>query len=290
MLGLSGLLVRSGTGSEGMGEAFISVDIFEPSNLVCTTCGKTVDPKSMSGEWHTVSAAILCGPVDKVYEAVTLISPVVPCQVADHVNAGYADYMWRDCNGRVVQVERKQWGEVLSGLDRIEDQLRRHRQNQPDARLSLLIEGLVVSQPSGTYPLRETNNGAVWVRDHKSGTEMSRVLPWLYNLSEYVEVYQTSSYIMTCQFLVSAFKQDQKPEKGTFQRYFKQIKFHENPQITRVMGFHPGLGEVKATALINHFVTFWAMISSSPEEMMKVPGIGAKLAVDILRQAGRLDV
>lgn len=203
-----------------------------------------------------------------------------------------ADYRWQGLDGRYTQVERKQWGEVLTSVDAVEDQLRRHMKNQPESRLLFLIEGMIAQDSQGVYTLTPAKDGNVWVRGFRSSTRLSRVYSWLYNASEYVEVFQTMSYEMTCQFLVQAYNQDQKEEHEhkTFNRYFKKTTFHPNPQTLALMGMAPGLGEVKAEALIERFTTVWNVLSASPQALMEVSGIGKGMAYTLLQRIGRPDV
>lgn len=221
-----------------------------------------------------------------------LAAPSCPVGVEVLNERGWADYRWKTVSGDYVQVERKTWPEILASVDAVEDQLRRHRKNQPGARLLFVLEGMVSTDSSGTYSLRSLKDGTLWTRGYKSGTRLSRVYSWLYAASEYVEVFQTFNYEMTVQFLVQAYKHDQKEEadKKTFNRYFKKIVFHPNPMVMQLMGLIPGLGEVKAEALIARFTTVWAVLNADPADLMDVPGIGPRLAHDMLRRIGRFDV
>ena len=77
---------------------------------------------------------------------------------------GFADYMWTTLGNTVVHVERKQWGEVLSGMDKVENQLREHMSKQPKAKLLLLVEGMAISSPVGTVVLKGTQKGSIFVK------------------------------------------------------------------------------------------------------------------------------
>ena len=218
-----------------------------------------------------------------------LMATSVPCCreiLNEHL---WGDYRWRGISGKWTNVERKTWPEILADLNSVEDQLRRHRKNQPEARLIFVLEGMVEEDSSGTYTLQRSKNG-VYVKGYKYSTRLSRILSWLYNASEFVEVFQTFSYEMTCQFLVQAYNQDQKEEHQTFNRYFKKMTFHPSPQVLALMGMAPGLGEVKAEALIEKFATVWNVLNASPRELMEVKGIGDKMALTLLRRVGRIDV
>ena len=52
-----------------------------------------------------------------------LIGQSIPVEVVSLVDTGWGDYRWKDCNGNYVHAERKQWGEILSGMNHVEEQL-----------------------------------------------------------------------------------------------------------------------------------------------------------------------
>jgi ERCC4-type nuclease len=228
-------------------------------------------------------------PIEKF---LTLVMPVVPTVTEALNEALYADYRWLREDGGHTQVERKTWGEILSNVDAVEDQLRRHMKNRPSDRLLFLLEGQIDPQVDGVYVLQKAKQGSVYVHGFRSGTRIARIYAFLYNASEYVEVFQTPNYEATCQFLVQAYKQDQKApeEHHTFSRYFKKVTFYPNPQVMQLMGLLPGLGEVKCEALIAKFTTVWNVLNASPRELQSVPGIGPTLSTNLLRRIGRTDV
>lgn len=228
-------------------------------------------------------------PTDKFLK---FVAPVVDTTVEALNEALCADYRWRTNSGRHTQVERKTWGEILANVDAVEDQLRRHMKNRPDDRLLFVLEGQIDLEPDGVYTLNRAKQQPVLVRGFRSGTRIGRIYSFLYNASEFVEVFQTPSYEGTCQFLVQAYKQDQKaPEDHhTFHRYFKKVTFYPNPQVLQLMGLLPGLGEAKCEALIAKYTTVWNVLNASPQELQTVPGIGPTLSVNLLRRVGRTDV
>ena len=223
-------------------------------------------------------------------DASPFIAPTVPCEVDILNERGYADYCWRAIDGQLVQVERKQWPELMGKVDAVEDQLRRHMKSQPEARLMLVVEGLPVPVMGGVSVLRSTNKDRVFVLGYNSSISYSQIMAWLYQINKYIEVYLTSTYKATCIALTAFYKADQKPEHSTFQRHFKEVTFHPNPQVIQVMGLFPGIGEKKAEALVERFTTVYNIISASPSQLATVPGIGAKLSRTILQRIGRPDV
>lgn len=205
---------------------------------------------------------------------------------------GFADYMWEDHYDKVVHVERKTWGELIGAIPKVEDQLRRHSTNQPDARLILILEGMMISTPEGITTLRAANTRKVWVPNRTSSFRIGQLYAWLYQVQRHIEVYFTPDFRGTVSALSAFYKGDQKSdeEHTTFKRHFKNIQFHPNPQVVQLMGVFPNIGEKRAIALIEEFVTVWNVVSATPEQLQRVEGIGPKLSRTMLARLGRPDV
>ena len=223
-------------------------------------------------------------------QAQSLIGQSVPCTVEDLNGNGFADYRWQDYAGAFVHVERKTWGELLTSVDHVEDQLRRHLSNQTESSLRLILEGIAIPVAAGTASLRPTNRDAIYVKGHQSSIRLSLVYAWLYQIGKYVEIYTTPNYEATCIALVAFYKGDQKEEHTTLHRYIKKVDFHPNVQVTQLMGLLPNVGAKRAESLIERFTTVWNVVSASPEELATVDGIGKVLSKQILRQVGRTDI
>ena len=228
--------------------------------------------------------------IHEPYEQATqYFSGVIPFEVTSLNSQGYADYMWTGVEG-ITHVERKQWGEVLTSIDAVENQLRHHLTSQPACRLLFIIEGMVIGSSTGTTQLRGTSKNNIYICGRESTIRLGQVYAWLYQLSKFLELYQTSTYYETCLALTSFYKSDQKAEHTTFTRHFKPINYHYDPRVVQLMGLLPGIGEVKAVALIDRFITVWNVMNATPKELESVAGIGKVLSVKILRQIGRPDV
>ena len=214
----------------------------------------------------------------------------IPIEVGPFNELSLADYSWRTGDGELVHVERKQWGEVISGMDAVEDQLRRHLTNQPHSRLIFLIEGLLVPNHQGVVILKPTSKPAVYITGHGSTIRYSQIVGWLYQIQRFVEVYQTPNYEGTAMAIVAMYKGDQKAEHDTFQRYYKKLDWVPNPRVQQLMGLIPNLGPERAKALIEKYTTVWGVMNSTPKELATVPGIGKVLSKQILQKIGRPDV
>ena len=68
-----------------------------------------------------------------------LVNQVTETQRTGLNGQGLADYVWVAVDGHQVQIERKQIDEVLSGMDKVEEQLSRELSNGVDETI-LLIE------------------------------------------------------------------------------------------------------------------------------------------------------
>ena len=237
--------------------------------------------------------------VNEPNEILPLIFPVIQDAIQQPLNVmGYADYKWTRSDRTVVHVERKTWPELLADCDRVEEQLQRHLNKNPNARLVFMLEGIIKQNEMGTVVLRETNNG-LFVKGHRYSTRLSRIFPWLYEISNYCQVIQTTSLQESASCLVAMYKHDQKPNHDTLRRHIKQVNFNTDPRVTMLMGTHAGLGDKRATALINKFGTpfnIWTAgyrkepIVPSVGELTSVDGIGPTIVRNMLQSIGRDDV
>ena len=228
-----------------------------------------------------------------------LIAPVVPHQV-EALNAnGFADYRWLKIDGKWKNVERKTWGEILANTDKVEEQLYRHLDKlSSDGEVVFLVEGVAKNEPDGTTLMQPVKNG-MYVRGYRSKVRLSGIYSWLYEVGKYCEVIYTAGLNETAIALCAMYKADQKDEHNTFKRHIKQLEFHSDPRVTTLMGVSPGLGNKRASALIERFGTPWNVISAgykgepavkSVAELTAVDGIGPTIVRNILRAFGRPDV
>ena len=225
---------------------------------------------------------------------INLLRPTAPIEVLPLNSQGLADYRWQ--NGEdVIQIERKTWNDLLSDLSSVENQLMRQMESQPlDHRLALLVEGIAIPSSDvmhGTSVLKKSKNkGHIYYESRKSKISLQSLYAWLYQIAKYIEVYQTSDHLATAKALIAFYSSDQKEKHSTFSRHLKEMAFHSNPQVTSLMGMVPGIGPVKAEALIGRFGTVWEILSSTPEVLTIVHGVGIKEATRWLRAIGRPDI
>ena len=220
-----------------------------------------------------------------------MLAQVVPAHIDRLNDDGYADYLWDGIEGSRTQAERKTWQDVLGGMDRIEDQLRRQMEAHPDVRLILLVEGIATPSMSGTTTWYESRtNKRILCAGKEFMLPIQAVYAWVYQVEKFMEVYFTTGMVATARALTAFYKADQKAEHSTFQRYLKQVDWHPNPQVQGLICLARSIGTTRAEALINQFGTVFNVLSASPEQLTMVEGIGPRLAHSLLRGVGRTDV
>lgn len=224
-------------------------------------------------------------------DAVVRLSKFIPATVGAFNVDGtwHSDYHWQCNNGQWVEVERKQWME-LSDMDGVEEQLYRHMRAFPQARHVLLIEGLAVPNHNGLTVLKRSGNPKIWIETYSLRRPPSAFYSKLYQINRFMEIVYSSSWDETVSLLHSMYTTDQKEYHNTFARNYAKVTYNPNPQVSILMGMMPGLGEVRASALIREFNTVWNVLNASVKELTAVRGIGETIARGLLRGLGRPDV
>ena len=226
--------------------------------------------------------------------AFTSIQQAVPAALTNLNDQRWADYMWKDYSGKAVHIERKQWGELTNGVEKIEYQLREEQAAHKDARLGLIVEGIATPSVLGTQlwaPSKATKK-SVWYATREQSTRYSLLMAWLYQVEKFIEVHYTATLEGTCQALVAFYKSDQKEEHSTFHRHLHSFNWKPNPQVEMLMsiGHGIGIGATKAEALITQYGTVWNLLNKTPVELAKTGGVGVHLATRLLRKVGRSDI
>lgn len=210
-------------------------------------------------------------------------------------DSGNADYFWFDCFGNSRQLERKQWGEVLGGMDRVEIQLRKEIQ-LADAT-DLLIEGVVKATQWGMDAyvwdgLRYRYSHSFGDPDHPQQGLYSKVMAWLWQLEKAgITTWFTFSQEDTARAIATFYRKSQEPDHGTLSRYLKpKIHIRElNPQVLSLMGIEgAGLGRVRAQELIAKFGTVYGVLTAPAEELSSCANMGKATVSKLFKAIGRL--
>lgn len=191
----------------------------------------------------------------------------------NHGPIGIADYMWFACDGHRIQVERKQIDEILSSLDGTEEQLGRELANGIE-ETALIYEGTCEPIPNlkqAVQTWKLAKGGKVMVPSHKYNISYTGLQAWFSQLDKAgITVIHTCHYIGTAMTLVALYNNSQKGEHTTLRRYIKEkITIHPfNQHIVTLMSIKGGgLGEAKATALIERYGTVWYTLTQPAEDL-----------------------
>ena len=236
--------------------------------------------------------------VNEPKELIPLMSTVVPTTVQPLNVQGYADYRWTKYDGKQRQVERKTWGELLANVEHVEEQLQRHLTKNPDIELVFMLEGMAIQGELGTVTLNPTTNGRIYTLGRRYAARLNGIYSWLFEVSNFLTVIQTTGLRESSIALASMFTHDQKPSHSTFKRHIKQVAVSPNPMVTTLMGASQGLGDKRATQLISYAGTPWNIWSAGycehslykdKYEFTKLDGIGNGVLDNVYRTIGRPD-
>ncbi|KKN75192.1 hypothetical protein LCGC14_0383510 [marine sediment metagenome] len=215
----------------------------------------------------------------------------------NHSSQGIADYFWYAVDGHRIQVERKQIDEILSGMDSVEEQLRRELGNGIEETI-LLYEGTCEPIPglkSAIQSWKLAKAGKVMVPSHKYNASYSGLHAWLSQLDKAgITIIHTCHYIGTAMCLVALYNNSQKQEHVTLRRYIKEhitIKPY-NEHVITLMGIKgANIGEEIGLALIDRFGTVWYTLSQDEDTLAETiiggKTLGINRAKRILRSIGR---
>jgi hypothetical protein len=229
-----------------------------------------------------------------------------------------ADYFFFSITGHSIQIERKQWSEVLGGMPRVEEQLSREY-TQADST-SLLIEGVAIPTTVGmdTYKVRECKlckgkkptcficrGKVILTQGFSYGTPKkpqfglwSKLQAWLWQIDKAgISIYYAPTENATASLLVSIYRNAQKLEHRTLKRYIrpKQVMEARDPHVLTLMGLvdpktmRTFIGEKTAKALLydHDYGTPYYIFNEDPGDLMKLHGIGPGLVQALWRSIGR---
>lgn len=213
---------------------------------------------------------------------IELIEQSLPVTIEAANDAGLADYSYLDIHHAKVSHERKQADELLStGLDEVETQLRRQLNNTDI--LELVIEGFLLPGPGGTYASkpRQSSKGA-WVQQSYYHIPYSMVRSWLLGLREAgVDYTFTGSLEGTAQYLVAAYKFDQKAEHDTLRRYTRERNtWHPDRRVSTLLSIR-GVGEQRAQVMLRKYQSIKGIIEALGRNQFEVgslPGMDTPTA------------
>jgi ERCC4-type nuclease len=238
------------------------------------------------------------------YEPVEIVQILIPQVGQNNVmraplnTRGFGDYMWNCADGHLLQVERKQWPELLADVDDVEEQLGRELL-APVQETYLLVEGVASPTAVGidTYTISKDSKFFRHSRSYPGSDRrpqpgmFAKVMAWFYQLDKAgVGIMHTSSYIATAMTIGSWYKNSQKDEHTTLRRYIrKKINVEvKDPQVISLMGLAgANLGEERAKALIERFGDVISVLTADPGEIAAMPGFGPTLEKKIHAAVGR---
>ena len=216
-----------------------------------------------------------------------LLKQSIEVQRHNLVQLGFADYVWFAHDGHRIQVERKQWGEILSDPDHVEEQLRRELIAAEET--ILLVEGVAEATALGMDTYTKSGDKPYFRLQHSYGTPKHpqsglyhRIQSWLWQLDKAgISVYRTCHNNDTAGALVAWYHSSQKESHTTLQRYIKphvNIKAYD-PAVLTLMGIEGvELGEVRAKALLSYFGSIWDVFNAPLSSLVDVEGIGPGIA------------
>lgn len=228
----------------------------------------------------------------------SLLEQSCPVERHDLNRSGLADYVWLDCMGNTRQIERKQWGELLGSVDRVENQLREEILSA-DAT-DLLVEGIVKCTQWGldAYVWRDDRRSVGFQFSHSFGDPQhtqtmlyAKMMAWFWQLDKAgITVWFTFSYEDTAKAIASFYWNSQKIEHSTLNRYLKpKIGIRSlDPHVLSLMGIEGAqLGQVRAEALVKQFGTLYSVITADAQELAKVSNMGKGTVSKLLKAIGR---
>lgn len=212
------------------------------------------------------------------------------------VQLGFPDYLFFACDGHRVGIERKQWAEILSDPDHVEEQIRREMVSVEE--MVLLIEGVAEATPYGMDVYTKSGDKPYFRLQRSYGTPKHpqpglhhRIQAWLWQLDHYgVSVYRTCNSQDTASALVAWHNSALKETHDTLQRYIKPRINPKafDPAVLTLMGIEKAnLGEIRAKALLSYFGSVWDVLNAPLSSLVDVEGIGPSVARSLIDAIGR---
>lgn len=234
--------------------------------------------------------------VHEPIQVVELLQQAVPVSVQPLNERGQADYFWFAVDGHRVQVERKQWPELLANIDKVEEQLDREVKKTDEQWLA--VEGVPEPTQYGIDCFKRHDTKTLYTRSRRYGTKskpqpylMARVESWFWKLDKRgITVRSVSNIHQLVTALVYWYKNSQDPGNRMLDRYIKPLVRGESkdPQVLALMAIpRSGIGEVRAKSLIKKFGTAWQVWNEDVTNLSMAPAMGRSAAETMLRAIGR---
>lgn len=211
-----------------------------------------------------------------------MLAGFMQVQKQNLVKQGLLDYFWFAGDGHSITMERKEWSDLLSNLNRLEKQLR-IATNHAD-EVGLIAEGVPVPLAGGEIALYQAGKNDKYLRRTKiSGVKYASVMAYIWQLRRTANIttYFTSTIQGTAWALKTFVENSQKKDSQLLQHYVRtrQIKWQSNPMVESLTGIKDEngyvLGEKKAIELVEQVGSMWDIIHLAPEAIADVcDGIG----------------
>lgn len=198
----------------------------------------------------------------------------------------FPDYVFTDADGILTGIEKESVSALLSNAAAIEDEIRRHWQE--NSRMILLVEGIALPHPDGAAVCEL--RGMSLHTTYFSKTRVDALVAWLWQVQENgIEYLQSFTPAMSAIVISSIYHSAQKAEHSTFRRHFKpRVAWHPNPAVMSLMGLQGAdLGEKKATQLIEHFGSISGLCQATKEQVDALSGWDKKSISKLFRALGR---
>ncbi len=215
--------------------------------------------------------------------------------VTDAINvAGYADYMYFNHSGAKAQINFKLMPEALSNLNRVEAQIAKEIAQGRElgvVKETLMIQGVAVPTVNreGKDAIHAfTEAGA---RGGLYDVNYNRFASWVLAMDSVgVSVVMPNNLKASVSFMVALYNRAQNPEQSTIlnrpippQVYVKEgSNLHVLALMSLSKIYRLGIGEVKATKLIDTFGSLWRVLCARPEDVTNCIG-GATTNMTIVK-------
>ncbi|KKN15404.1 hypothetical protein LCGC14_0986460 [marine sediment metagenome] len=215
-----------------------------------------------------------------------MLGSFMQVKIDNLVHKGLLDYFWFAFDGHSITAERKEWGDLMSNLARLEKQLRT-ASNHADEVL-LIAEGVPVPLAGGEVALFQMGKNDKYLRRTKiSGMKYASIMAYIWQLKRVANIttYFTSTIQGTAWALKTFVEASQKVESQVLQHHVRTraVKWQTNPRVETLMAIKDKegyvVGEKKAMELDEQIGSLWNIASMAPEAVSQVcEGIGIATA------------